>query len=61
LGEVVAMAAAMLLASPQWLAQTLYPRLLERLASHRVSVRPGRKYPRTKKKHAKAQQKTKKG
>jgi hypothetical protein len=60
LGEVRAMTQSMLLASARWREQTLQPRLLERLASHRVSVRPGRKYPRTKKKHPKTSNKTKK-
>ena len=58
LGEVREMTRSMLLCSATWLAQTLQPRLLERLASHRVAVRPGRQYPRTKKKHPKTQKKT---
>jgi hypothetical protein len=39
---------AAVLASPGWLQQTLRPRLRERLASHRVEERPGRRYPRKK-------------
>jgi Transposase DDE domain len=61
LTEIREMSRSMLVASGHWLQQTLVPRLLERLARHRVSVRPGRKYPRTKKKHPKTQKKTKKG
>lgn len=57
LGEVREMTRSMLLGSAAWREQTLWPRLLERLASHRVAVRPGRKYPRTKKKHTKTQKK----
>jgi hypothetical protein len=35
--------------SPQWVARVLLPRLLERIASHLVPLRPGRSYPRKKK------------
>lgn len=37
-------------ASPQWAARVLLPRLLNRIAEHQVPVRPGRHYPRKKKK-----------
>ena len=36
--------------SPEWVAETLMPRLLQRIASHLVPYRPGRSYPRKKKK-----------
>ncbi len=35
--------------SPQWVEKVLWPRLLERIASHIVPHRPGRSYPRKKK------------
>ena len=34
--------------SPQWVEDVLWPRLLERIASHPVPYRPGRSYPRKK-------------
>lgn len=39
--------------SPQWVARALLPRLLERIASHLVPLRPGRSYPRKKKRKGK--------
>jgi hypothetical protein len=41
--------ATMVISSPQWVATVLLPRLLERIASHIVPLRPGRSYPRKKK------------
>ncbi len=35
--------------SPEWVKTKLWPRLLERIASHIVPLRPGRSYPRKKK------------
>ena len=40
---------SMVISSPEWVAQILMPRLLERIASHLVPFRPGRSYPRKKK------------
>jgi Transposase DDE domain len=52
---------AMLTASPAW-ADELWTRLLQRIASHRVPLRPGRSYPRKKKAKGKtAKSKRKKG
>jgi hypothetical protein len=39
----------MVVSRPQWVASVLLPRLLERIASHIVPLRPGRSYPRKKK------------
>lgn len=47
--ELDAMRPSLLSATPQWAAQVLLPRLLDRIAAHRVPVRPGRHYPRKKK------------
>jgi hypothetical protein len=41
--------ATMVVSSPQWVARVLMPRLLARIASHLVPLRPGRSYPRKKK------------
>jgi hypothetical protein len=40
---------SMVIASPEWVARKLLPRLLQRIASHLVPFRPGRSYPRNKK------------
>jgi len=39
--------------TPWWVARVLMPRLLERIASHIVPFRPGRSYPRKKKRNGK--------
>jgi hypothetical protein len=39
--------------SPKWVAEVLMPRLLQRIASHLVPFRPGRSYPRKKKRKGK--------
>jgi hypothetical protein len=39
----------MVVSSPRWIAAVLLPRLLERIVSHIVPLRPGRSYPRKKK------------
>jgi hypothetical protein len=44
--ELKDIAPALLTAKPQRVRQILLPRLLQRIASHRVPVRPGRHYPR---------------
>jgi hypothetical protein len=49
LKEVVELQQALLCASHEWAEQTLLPRLLDRIASHRVPRRPGRHYRRKKK------------
>ena len=41
--------ATMVVSSPEWVARVLMPRLLERIASHIVPLRPGRSYPRKRK------------
>jgi hypothetical protein len=41
---------SLVIASPQWAARKLLPRLLDRIAQHQVPLRPGRHYPRKKKK-----------
>jgi hypothetical protein len=46
LGELDDLWQSLLVASPEHAQQVLRPRLLERLASHRVPLRPGRSYPR---------------
>ena len=43
---------ALLVARPRWAAAVLLPRLLERIAGHRVPLRPGRRFPRRKEKKA---------
>jgi len=54
--------ATMVFSSPEWVARVLLPRLLERIASHIVPLRPGRSYPRKKKAKGKtAKSKRKKG
>jgi hypothetical protein len=49
LKEVFELQQTLLCASPEWAEQTLLPRLLDRIASHRVPRRPGRHYRRKKK------------
>jgi hypothetical protein len=49
LEEVATMAPQARLASEGWLKETLRPRLLQRIAGHAVSERPGRTYPRGRK------------
>jgi len=44
--EVQHMRATIIISSPAWVQRTLLPRLLDRIASHRVPPRPGRHYPR---------------
>ena len=46
LRELKEMATNLIQATPQRVAQVLLPRLLQRLASHLVPLRPGRHYPR---------------
>lgn len=46
LRELHDMSQTLLTASPQRIAGVLLPRLLKRIASHRVSPRPGRHFPR---------------
>lgn len=48
--ELKAIWGALLTSSERWVEQHLMPQLLERIASHRVPVRPGRHYPRRHKK-----------
>jgi hypothetical protein len=49
LRELEEMRVPLLYASKKWAAEVLLPRLLERIASHRVLHRPGRNFPRKKK------------
>ena len=49
---------AIVTSSPEWVADTLLPRLLDRIASHIVPLRPGRSYPRKKKSPAKTKKST---
>lgn len=51
LRELAAIWTALLSASPSWATRVLLPRLLDRIASHTVPYRPGRSYPRKKRKH----------
>jgi hypothetical protein len=44
--ELEQMRAAIVTSSPAWVASALLPRLLDRIASHRVPLRPGRHYAR---------------
>jgi hypothetical protein len=44
--EFEVMRPSLLTATPQWAARVLLPRLLGRIAAHRVPVRPGRHFPR---------------
>lgn len=46
--ELEVMRPSLVCASPQWAARVLIPRLLDRIATHKVPVRPGRHYPRKK-------------
>ncbi len=50
--ELDAKRASLLSATLQWATQVLLPRLLDRIAAHRVPVRPGRHYPRKKRRKA---------
>jgi len=50
--ELHAMRPSLATATPYWAARTLLPRLLERIAQHQVPSRPGRHYPRKKKRKA---------
>jgi Transposase DDE domain len=50
LRELRAMWPALLTARPSWVQRELLPRLLDRMASHGVPFRPGRSYPRKKRK-----------
>ena len=47
LREIHAMWDTLVTSSPDWVEEVLLPRLLERIASHLVPLRPGRSYPRT--------------
>lgn len=49
LRELDLMRPLLVIATPAWAAQTLLPRLLDRIAQHQVPYRPGRRYPRKKK------------
>jgi hypothetical protein len=44
--ELEDMRVTLLLATPQRIRRILRPRLLERIAQHRIPFRPGRHYPR---------------
>ena len=44
--ELEQMRVALITSSPAWVARVLLPRLLDRMASHLVPLRPGRYYPR---------------
>lgn len=44
--ELEQMRAAFVTSSAEWIRRVLLPRLLERIASHQVPLRPGRHYPR---------------
>ena len=46
LEELDLVKATMLISTPEWIATTLLPRLLDRIASHVVPLRPGRHYAR---------------
>jgi hypothetical protein len=46
LRELQAIWSALVTSSPRWVQRVLLPRLLERMASHIVPLRPGRSYPR---------------
>ena len=62
LRELEQMWETMVVSTPGWIAEILLPRLLQRIASHIVPLRPGRSYPRKKKaKGRKAKTKRKKG
>lgn len=50
--ELQLMRSNFLTASPSWASEVLLPRLLDRIATHQVPVRPGRHYPRRKKSKA---------
>ena len=47
--ELQLMRPAFLTADSRWVSSTLLPRLLDRIAAHQVPLRPGRHYPRRKK------------
>lgn len=55
--ELEAMRPSLVTASGWWAAHVLIPRLLDRIAAHRVSSRPGRHYPRKKKANRKRKSK----
>jgi hypothetical protein len=57
--ELDAMRPSLLSATPQWAAQILLPRLLDRIAAHQVPARPGRHFPRKKKRTRASAKKTK--
>ena len=46
--ELEQMRSSLVTSNLQWVTGTLLPRLLDRIASHLVPLRPGRHYPRTK-------------
>lgn len=48
--ELEAMRTSLVTSELRWVARVLLPRLLDRIASHQVLIRPGRHYPRKKKK-----------
>jgi hypothetical protein len=50
--ELAQMWPTLVVSRPEWVHGVLRPRLLERIASHLVPLRPGRMYPRTKKAQA---------
>ena len=56
--EIIGMQQALLCAKPKWAEQVLLPRLLDRIAQHRVPPRPGRHYARKKKPRQQQSQKT---
>lgn len=59
LEELELMRAQLTFSSLSWVVRVLLPRLLDRIAEHQVPVRPGRHYPRRKKKPSKKQTKAK--
>lgn len=56
LRELEAIRAALIPAEPAWAARELLPRLLDRIAAHQIPVRPGRHFPRRKKRSKKNSQ-----
>jgi hypothetical protein len=56
--ELSAMRVSLVTATARWAAQVLIPRLLDRIAVHRVPSRPGRHYPRKKKTNRKNKKKS---
>jgi hypothetical protein len=59
LEELEAMHAQLVSSSLSWVVHVLLPRLLDRIAEHQVPLRPGRHYPRCKKKNSTKKPKTK--